>query len=101
MRPLKAPAAHEPVLPDATTHLAPVAGLDAIGVALDARTVHRPELVRRILEVDADATPLLTPAMLARLLRHPAGGAKGLRPSLRFVPCSTRPIRRCVWPMVG
>ncbi|MBK8796749.1 MAG: putative selenium-dependent hydroxylase accessory protein YqeC [Anaerolineales bacterium] len=37
MRPVKAPADHEPVLPDATTHLAPVAGLNAIGVALDAR----------------------------------------------------------------
>lgn len=86
MRPVKAPADHEPVLPDATTHLAPVAGLNAIGVALDARGVHRPELMRRILEVDADATPLLTPAMLARLLRHPAGGAKGLRPSLHFTP---------------
>ncbi|MBE2236304.1 MAG: putative selenium-dependent hydroxylase accessory protein YqeC [Caldilineaceae bacterium] len=86
MRPVKAPAGHEPVLPDATTHLAPVAGLDAIGLALDARGVHRPELVRRILEVDVDAAPLLTPAMLARLLRHPAGGAKGLRSSLHFIP---------------
>jgi molybdenum cofactor cytidylyltransferase len=45
MRPVKAPAAHEPVLPAATTHLVPVTGLDAVGAAIDARTVHRPELV--------------------------------------------------------
>jgi molybdenum cofactor cytidylyltransferase len=86
MRPIKAPADHEPVLPDATTHLAPVAGLDAIGAALDARTVHRPELVRQVLGLAADAAPRLTPAQAARLLADPAGGAKGLRAALRFVP---------------
>ena len=86
MRPVKAPAEHEPVLPDATTQLAPVAGLDAIGAALDARAVHRPERVRRVLGLAAEAAPRLTSAQLARLLADPAGGAKGLHPALRFVP---------------
>ncbi|MFO7631405.1 MAG: selenium cofactor biosynthesis protein YqeC [Caldilinea sp.] len=86
MRPLKAPADHEPVLPDTLTHLAPVAGMDAIGAAIDERMMHRPELVRRVLELDAEAAPLLTPAWLARLLLNPAGGAKGLHPSVRFAP---------------
>lgn len=86
MRPIKAPAAHEPVLPAATTHLAPVVGLDAVGAALDARLVHRPEQVRQVLDLASEATPLLTPAMVARLLRHPAGGAKGAHPSMHFAP---------------
>jgi len=86
MRPLKAPGAHEPVLPDTTTHLVPVAGLDATGAAIDARTVHRPELVCDVLALPPSPPPLLTPARLAQLLRHPAGGAKGLRPGMRFVP---------------
>jgi len=86
MRPLKAPAAHEPVLPDATTHLVPVAGLDAVGAAIDARTVHRPELVCAALGLTPEPPPRLTPAHLAQLLRHPAGGAKGLHPGMSFVP---------------
>ncbi|MCS6828993.1 MAG: selenium cofactor biosynthesis protein YqeC [Caldilinea sp.] len=86
MRPIKAPAAHEPVLPDATTHLAPVVGMDAVGAALDERSVHRPQHVREVLGLPADATPLLTPSMAARLLCSPNGGAKGLRPHMRFTP---------------
>lgn len=86
MRPVKAPADHEPVLPASTTHLAPVVGLDAVGALLDERTVHRPELVRRVLGLEATATPRLTPAMLAQLLRDPAGGAKGAQPTMRLAP---------------
>lgn len=86
MRPIKAPANHEPVLPDATTHLAPVVGMDAVGAPLDERSVHRPERVREALGLPADATPLLTPSMAARLLCSPHGGAKGLRPHMRFTP---------------
>ena len=86
MRPLKAPAAHEPVLPAATTHLVPVAGLDAVGAAIDARTVHRPELVCAALGLSPAPPPRLTPAHLAQLLRHPDGGAKGLHPGMRFTP---------------
>jgi molybdenum cofactor cytidylyltransferase len=86
MRPVKAPAEHEPVLPDSVTHLAPVAGMDAIGAAIDAHRVHRPELVRQVVGLSADDESLLTPAMLARLLLSSAGGAKGLRPSMRFSP---------------
>jgi probable selenium-dependent hydroxylase accessory protein YqeC len=44
-RSLKAPAAHEPVIPASTTLVIVVAALDAIGRALDAATVHRVGLV--------------------------------------------------------
>ncbi|HAJ35252.1 MAG TPA: putative selenium-dependent hydroxylase accessory protein YqeC [Chloroflexi bacterium] len=86
MRPLKAPAAHEPVLPAATTHLVPVAGLDAVGAVIDERAVHRPELVSEVLGAPLEPPLRLTPAHLARLLHHPAGGAKGLHPGMHFVP---------------
>lgn len=86
MRPLKAPAAHEPVLPAATTHLAPVAGLDAIGAVVDEGSVHRPELVCAALGLPSKPPPRLTPAQLAQLLHHPAGGAKGLQPTMHFIP---------------
>src|SRR5690348_4137988 len=44
-RSLKAPAAHEPVLPAGVDLVLVVAGLDVIGRPLDADHVHRPEEV--------------------------------------------------------
>jgi probable selenium-dependent hydroxylase accessory protein YqeC len=44
-RSLKVPAAHEPVVPGATTLLLVVAAVDALGAPLDAERVHRLELV--------------------------------------------------------
>ncbi len=84
--PLKAPAAHEPVLPAATTLLVPVAGAAVIGRRLAPENVQRPELVASILGCRLDAAPRLTPGHLATLMTHPAGGAKGLRAGMRLVP---------------
>jgi len=86
MRPVKAPAEHEPVLPTATTILAPAIGLDAVGHPIEALTVHRPERVRTVLGISDDEPAHLTPGMLAQLMHHPAGGAKGLQPTMRLVP---------------
>lgn len=69
-RPVKAPASHEPVIPDCTTHLVPVAGLDGLGLPLDEPYVHRPEQVRALLQ-EEDASTRLTPGMLSRLLVEP------------------------------
>ena len=69
-RPVKAPAPHEPVIPDCTTHLVPVAGLDGLGLPLDAPYVHRPEQVRALLQ-EEDASTRLTPRMLGRLVIEP------------------------------
>lgn len=91
MRPIKAPAEHEPVIPPGTTLLVPVAGMDALNGPLDA-VAHRPERVRALLR-DLEATaPLLTPddrltvAGLAALLIHPQGGLKSAPPGARRVP---------------
>jgi molybdenum cofactor cytidylyltransferase len=86
MRPIKAPAEHEPVLPESTTLLAPVVGLDAIGATIDDRNVHRPTLVRQLLGLPDSGPQRLTPAQVATLLCAPAGGAKARPPAARFVP---------------
>jgi molybdenum cofactor cytidylyltransferase len=47
-RSLKAPAAHEPVVPEWTTITVVLAGLDVLGRPLDEKTVHRLEIVREL-----------------------------------------------------
>lgn len=82
--PVKAPADHEPVIPPSTTHMLALLGLDAVGAAIDAAHTHRPERIRSLLGLDADAPVRLTPAHTARLIAHPSGGAKHLPPGARF-----------------
>ena len=81
MRPFKAPAEHEPVIPAETTLVVPVVGADVFGKRLDAEHVHRPELVSA-LSGEPMGTPI-TPAMVARVLAHPEGGCKGVVPGAR------------------
>ena len=47
MRPVKAPAAHEPVIPPEATLVVPVAGLDGLEGPID-EVAHRAEIVKRI-----------------------------------------------------
>jgi probable selenium-dependent hydroxylase accessory protein YqeC len=47
-RPLKAPAPHEPVVPDCTNWVIGIVGLSALGKPLDNHTVFRPALVSQI-----------------------------------------------------
>lgn len=86
-RPLKAPAAHEPVLPASTTLLAPMADLAALGQALDEAHVHRVKLAAQLLGVPAGVP--ITPPLLANLLAHPQGGIKGAPETARIVPILT------------
>lgn len=82
--PFKAPAEHEPVVPASTTVLVPLAGLDALGRPLDAEHVHRPQLIAGVAGARPGAP--ITPEILAQVLSHPQGGAKGLPPGARLVP---------------
>ena len=86
MRPAKAPAEHEPVLPATTTLLAPVLGLDAVGGAIDSRLFHRDELVRQVLGLPPGSSDRFTPRHAAELLVHAAGGAKARPPAARLLP---------------
>jgi molybdenum cofactor cytidylyltransferase len=83
MRPFKAPADYEPVIPTETTLVVPVVGADVFGQPLDADHVHRPELVGALSGAPL-GTPI-TPAIVARVLAHPQGGRKGVPPGARVV----------------
>jgi molybdenum cofactor cytidylyltransferase len=76
MRPFKAPAEYEPVIPPDTTLVVPVVGVDVLGQPLAAEHVHRPELVSALCGAPL-GTPV-TPAIVARVLAHPDGGRKGV-----------------------
>lgn len=83
MRPFKAPAPHEPVIPASTTLVVPVVGAEIFGQALDTRHVHRPELVAALGGVEPGSP--VTPELVARVLAHPEGGLKGVPAGARVV----------------
>lgn len=83
MRPFKAPAEHEPVVPAETTLVVPVVGADVFGKTLDADHVHRSELVSALSGAPL-GTPI-TPEIVARVLAHPEGGLKGVPSNTRVV----------------
>jgi molybdenum cofactor cytidylyltransferase len=49
MRPIKVPAAHEPVIPSATTLVVPVVGIDALDGRF-SQVTHRPEVAAELLQ---------------------------------------------------
>ena len=81
-RPLKAPAAHEPVVPSTSTIVVMLVGIDAVGRPLDAVT-HRTETAMRFIGVDSGH--IMTPADCAAVLLHPDG-------ALRSCPLDSRVI---------
>ena len=83
MRPFKAPAEHEPVIPAETTLVVPVVGADVFGRPLDGQHVHRPELVSALSGAPL-GTPI-TPEIVARVLAHPEGGRKGVPAGARVI----------------
>jgi molybdenum cofactor cytidylyltransferase len=86
--PLKAPAEHEPVVPDCTTVLVPMMGALAFGQPLDEEHVHRPEIVEHFVP-RGHTEPLgqrhVTAELAGTLLAHPAGGLKGRPDGARVV----------------
>jgi molybdenum cofactor cytidylyltransferase len=83
MRPFKAPAEHEPVIPPETTLVVPVIGADVLGQPLNADHVHRPELVSALSGVPLGAP--VTPEVVARVMTHREGGLKGVPVGARVV----------------
>ena len=75
-RSLKAPAEHEPVVPEFTNTAVPMAGLDGLGHRIGSSAVHRPERVAELLGLEPADT--LGSSELARLLSSPHGGLKGV-----------------------
>ena len=82
-RPLKAPAAHEPVIPSSVTMVIAVIGLEAIGRPLDSEIVFRLGLFREITGLENGET--ITSPALARVFQSPNGLLKGTPDTARRI----------------
>lgn len=82
-KPLKAPAAHEPVIPSATEALVIVAGMNGLGLPLNEDNLFRADIWSRL-----SGLPLGSPISaesLARCVAHPDGLARGCPANARRV----------------
>ena len=84
MRPIKAPAAHEPVIPPAATVVVPMVGIDALDGRF-AEVTHRPEIAAELLQWSVNSEQLSVEDVV-RLITHPLGGLKGVPESARVIP---------------
>ena len=77
-RSLKAPREDEPVLPENTSLLVPVVGIDALGCPLDERHVFRAELAARLLRLNPgrEVTPEIVAGLLALIAEKSPSGAR-------------------------
>jgi len=73
-KPVKAPAGHEPVIPISTTLVVAVIGLDALGKPCLPETVFRLDDFLRV--TGAERGEILTPELVAKLVRHDMGSFK-------------------------
>lgn len=74
-KPLKAPAAHEPVVPERSRAVVGVIGLDCVGKIFNEGRVHRHRIYARITGL-CPGQPI-SPISIARLICHPSGLFKG------------------------
>lgn len=84
MRPFKAPAEHEPVIPASTTLVVPVVGIDALGQPLHDDYIHRAERVSRLSDTPLNAP--VTANTVAAVLSHAGGGLKNVPAQARVIP---------------
>jgi probable selenium-dependent hydroxylase accessory protein YqeC len=82
-KPVKAPGAHEPVIPAATQAVLGLVGLDCLGCPMDDTTVHRPERFGAVTGCAPGAPIHLS--HLAALIRSPRGLFKGTPAEARRV----------------
>jgi molybdenum cofactor cytidylyltransferase len=82
-KPLKAPAEHEPPIPDFVQTVVVVAGLSGLGKSLDEETVFRPEIFARLSGLQLGEK--INAKALTRVLTHPEGGLKNIPPAARRV----------------
>jgi molybdenum cofactor cytidylyltransferase len=84
---IKAPAAHEPVIPRTATTVIVVMGADAFGRPLGA-VAHRADRITALTGFTED--DLVTPGRAAAILLHTEGGLKGIPPAARVVVAITK-----------
>lgn len=86
-RPLKAPAAHEPVVPSSTTMVVIAMGIDAVGGRL-MDVAHRVE--RAVAFTGFDPDRVMTPEDCALVLSHPEGALRKAPAGARVVVALTK-----------
>jgi molybdenum cofactor cytidylyltransferase len=79
--PLKAPAEHEPPIPDFVDAVVYVAGLAGLGQPLNVGQVHRPERYASLSGLSIG--DIITPEAIAKVLCDPIGGLKNIPPHAR------------------
>lgn len=82
-RPIKAPADHEPSIPDFVGLVVVTAGLSSLGKPLDAEQVHRPEIFAQL--AGATLGDTITADALSRVLCDPLGGLRNIPAGARRV----------------
>ena len=87
MRHIKAPAAHEPVIPTETNVCFYLVGLDVLNRPVCESVVHRPEIFAEI--TGTEYGKLITPQDMIRLIDHPAGGMKNIPDNAMKIACLT------------
>ncbi|MCJ7434894.1 MAG: selenium cofactor biosynthesis protein YqeC [Anaerolineales bacterium] len=75
-KPLKAPAEHEPAIPEFVELVVVVAGLSGLGKPLNENHVHRPELFGELANRKNDTK--IMPEDVVKVLCHPKGGLKNI-----------------------
>ncbi|MBN2555207.1 MAG: putative selenium-dependent hydroxylase accessory protein YqeC [Anaerolineales bacterium] len=75
-RSLKAPAEHEPAVPDWVDLVVPLVGLDVVGKPLNAANVHRVRQAAAVLGLPPDMR--IEPRHIVEFLRHPEGAKRGV-----------------------
>lgn len=89
-RPFKAPAEHEPAIVSTSTHVIVCVGLEVLSRPLDARHVHRPEVVRSLAEGRVNG--VVTPDLVIEVLTHELGGRKDVPPGARLSALLNNPV---------
>jgi molybdenum cofactor cytidylyltransferase len=82
-RPLKAPAPHEPAIPDFSNTVIVTAGLKGLNNPLGDEYVHRPEQFSQISTLEIGKP--VTVEALRRVLTHPSGGIKNIPVNARKI----------------
>jgi len=81
--PLKAPATHEPPIPEFVDFVVVVAGLSGLGRPLTPEWIHRPEMFAQLSGLSLG--DIVSPKALAQVLLHPEGGLKNIPSTVRRV----------------
>jgi molybdenum cofactor cytidylyltransferase len=75
-RPLKAPAEHEPPIPEWINHVVVSVGLSVLGKSLNGNNVHRPEIFTKLTGLK-EGQPI-TEENIIEMLIHPVGGLQNI-----------------------